>query len=70
MTQQRTKVDFAFQMKNLVDIYHRNADVIRLVVDNLNTHNPASLYEVFSPEVARRIVQKLEFHYTPKHASW
>lgn len=57
-------------MKNLVDIYHREATVIRLVVDNLNTHNPASLYEVFSPEEARRIVQKLEFHYTPKHASW
>lgn len=70
VTQQRTKVDFALQMKNLVDIYHRDADVIRLVVDNLNTHNPASLYEVFSPEEARRIVQKLEFHYTPKHASW
>jgi hypothetical protein len=70
VTQQRTKVDFALQMKNLVDIYHPQATVIRLVVDNLNTHNPASLYEVFSPEEARRIVQKLEFHYTPKHASW
>ncbi len=52
------------------NIYHRDADVIRLVVDNLNTHNPASLYEVFEPQEARRIVQKLEFHYTPKHASW
>jgi uncharacterized small protein (DUF1192 family) len=46
------------------------ADVIRLVVDNLNIHNPAALYEVFEPQEARRIVQKLEFHYTPKHASW
>lgn len=70
VTQQRTKVDFAFQMKNLVDIYHPEATVIRLVLDNLNTHNPASLYEVFEPQEARRIVQKLEFHYTPKHASW
>lgn len=54
----------------LVDIYHRDADVIRLVVDNLNIHTPAALYEVFDPPEARRIVQKLEFHYTPKHASW
>lgn len=70
VTKQRTKVDFAKQMKDLVDIYCRDADVIRLVVDNLNIHNPAALYEVFEPQEARRIVQKLEFHYTPKHASW
>lgn len=70
VTNQRTKVDFAKQMKDLVDIYCREADVIRLVVDNLNIHNPAALYEVFEPQEARRIVQKLEFHYTPKHASW
>ncbi len=70
VTQQRTKVDFAKQMKDLVDIYCRDADVIRLVVDNLNIHNPAALYETFSPQEARRIIQKLEFHYTPKHASW
>ncbi len=54
----------------LVDIYYRDTDVIRLVVDNLNIHNPAALYEVFEPAEARRIVQKLELHYTPKHASW
>jgi len=70
VTKQRTKVDFAKQMKDLVDIYCREADVIRLVVDNLNIHNPAALYEVFEPSEARRIIQKLEFHYTPKHASW
>lgn len=70
VTKQRTKVDFALQMKDLVDIYCREADVIRLVVDNLNIHNRAALYEVFEPQEARRIVQKLEFHYTPKHASW
>ena len=70
VTKQRTKVDFAKQMKDLVDIYCPEADVIRLVVDNLNIHNPAALYEVFEPAEARRIVQKLELHYTPKHASW
>lgn len=70
VTKQRTKVDFAKQMKDLVDIYCREADVIRLVIDNLNIHNPAALYEVFDPQEACRIVQKLEFHYTPKHASW
>jgi hypothetical protein len=70
VTQQRTKVDFAKQMKDLVDIYYQDADVIRLVVDNLNIHNPAALYETFQPQEARRILQKLEFHYTPKHASW
>lgn len=70
VTRQRTKVDFAKQMKNLVDVYYPQAELIRLVVDNLNIHNPAALYEVFPPEEARRIYQKLEFHYTPKHASW
>jgi len=70
VTERRTKVDFAKQMKNLVDIHCPEAEVIRLVVDNLNIHNPAALYEVFEPQEARRIIQKLEFHYTPKHASW
>ena len=70
VTQQRTKVDFAFQMKDLVDVHFPNAQLIRLVVDNLNIHNPAALYEVFKPQEARRIIEKLEFHYTPKHASW
>lgn len=45
-------------------------EVIRVVVDNLNIHSPASLYQAFAPEEARRITKKLEFHYTPKHASW
>jgi transposase len=70
VTKQRTKVDFAKQMKDLVDVYCPETEVIRLVVDNLNIHNPAALYEVFEPAEARRIIQKLEFHYTPKHASW
>lgn len=55
-------------MKDLVDVYYPEAEVIRLVLDNLNIHNPAALYEVFEPQEARRIIRKLEFHYTPKHA--
>jgi transposase len=70
VTQRRTKKDFAMQMKELVDVHFSHADIIRLVVDNLNIHSPAALYEVFEPSQARRIVQKLEFHYTPKHGSW
>lgn len=70
VTQQRTKADFAHQMKTLVDVYRPDADCIRLVVDNLNIHHPATLYETFEPEEANRILKKLEFHYTPKHASW
>jgi len=70
VTQHRTKVDFAKQLKELVDVHYRDAEVIRLVVDNLNIHTPSKLYEAFTPQEARRIIQKLEFHYTPKHASW
>jgi hypothetical protein len=70
VTQQRTKTDFAHQMKTLVDVYHPDADCIRLVVDNLNIHHPATLYETFEPQEANRILKKLEFHSTPKHASW
>jgi hypothetical protein len=70
VTEQRTKRDFAYQMKDLVDVHFPEAEVIRVVLDNLNTHSPAALYEVFEPQEARRIVRKLEFHYTPKHGSW
>jgi hypothetical protein len=70
VTAQRTKQDFAQQMKRLVDVYFPTAEVIRLVVDNLNTHTPAALYEAFEPAEARRIARKLEFHYTPKHGGW
>jgi len=62
--------DFAAQMKWLVDEGYPDADRIRLVLDNRNTHKIASLYEPFAPEEARRIAKKLEFHYTPKHGSW
>ena len=57
-------------MKDLVDIYYPDAELIKVVMDNLNTHTPASLYKVFKPQEARRILNKLEFHYTPKHGSW
>lgn len=70
VTAHRTKQDFAQQMKLLVDVYFPEAKLIRMVVDNLNTHTPAALYEAFEPEEARRITRKLEFHYTPKHGSW
>lgn len=69
-TQRRTKIDFAHCMKELVDVDFPDAELIRIVLDNLNTHNPGSLYEAFEPAEARRIARKLEFHYTPKHASW
>jgi hypothetical protein len=70
VSERRTKLDFAHQMKWLVDERYPDADLVRVVIDNLNTHKPASLYEAFEPEEARRIVKKLEFHYTPKHGSW
>lgn len=70
VTHQRTRVDFAFCMRDLVDLHFPEADFIRIVLDNLNTHNPAFLYEVFAPAEAKRILDKLVFIYTPKHGSW
>ncbi len=70
VTERRTKVDWAHCMQELVDIHYPDAEVIRVVMDNLNTHNPAALYEVFEPAEARRILSKLEFHNTPVHGSW
>jgi hypothetical protein len=70
VTDQRTAVDWAHQIRYLVDIIHPRAERISLVMDNLNTHTGASLYKAFPPEEARRIVDKLEIHYTPKHGSW
>lgn len=69
VTTTRNKIDFAHAMKHLVELY-ASADVIRVVLDNLNTHKIASLYEAFPPEQARALAKKLEFHYTPKHGSW
>ena len=70
VTERRTAQDFAHQMKWLVDEVYPEADVVRLVLDNLNTHKTASLYKTFEPAQARRIARKLELHYTPKHGSW
>ena len=70
VTEHRTKIDFAHCMRHLVDECFPEADMIVLVQDNLNTHTPASLYEAFEPAEARRILNRLEFHYTPKHGSW
>lgn len=70
-TARRTKQDFAEFVKELVeDPAYACSRKIRIVMDNLNTHKEASLYEKFSPEVARQILRKVEFHYTPKHGSW
>ena len=70
VTQRRTMQDFAQQMRWLVDEAYPEAEVLRVVMDNLNTHRPASLYETFPAAEARRIAKRLEFHYTPKHGSW
>lgn len=70
VTEHRTIPDFAHCMRDLVDVHCPDAEVIRVVVDNLNTHTPAALYATLPPAEARRIVRKLEFHYTPKHGSW
>lgn len=70
ITEQRTKVDYAHAMRYLVDELFPDAEVVVVVEDNLNTHTPASLYEAFEPEEAKRILNRLEFHHTPKHGSW
>ena len=70
VTEQRTRADWAYQIKELVDVRYPEAERIILVMDNLNTHSPASLYEVFPPAEAKRLADKLEIHYTPNHGSW
>jgi len=70
VTDQRTKVDWAEAMRELADVHYSQAEKIVVVMDNLNTHMPASFYEAFAPEEARRLVERFEFHYTPKHGSW
>jgi len=70
VTERRTKLDFAQVIRELVDRHFPQAERIVLVMDNLNTHKPASLYEAFPPAEARRLIEKLEIHYTPKHGSW
>jgi len=70
VTDRRTALDWAHQMRDLVDRQYPEAERITVVLDNLNTHTPASLYEAFEPSEARRIAEKLELVYTPKHGSW
>jgi hypothetical protein len=70
VTGQRRAVDFAAFVKDLVDGRYKDAEKVVLVMDNLNTHTPASLYAAFPPEEAHRIARRLEIHYTPKHGSW
>ena len=70
VTDRRTKVDFALQIKELLEVHYPDVDCVRLVMDNLNTHAPASLYEAFEPSEARRLLERLEIIHTPKHGSW
>ncbi len=68
--QQRTMIDWAVCVREILDVYYPDALQVRLVLDNLNTHTGASLYQAFPPAEARRLLQRVEFHYTPKHGSW
>jgi hypothetical protein len=70
VTDRRTKIDWAEAMRELADKYFPDAEKITVVMDNLNTHSPSSFYEAFEPKEAKRILNKFEFHYTPKHGSW
>ncbi len=70
VSKRRTKKDWAYFLRELIDVQYPEAEKIVLVMDNLNTHSPASFYEAFEPEEARRLTEKLEIHYTPKHGSW
>ncbi len=69
-TDHRTRTDWAHAVKDMLDNEYPDAVVVRLVMDNLNTHSTASLYEAFEPDEARRLAQRLDIHYTPKHGSW
>ena len=68
--ERRTRIDWANEIKELLDVHYPDASKIRLVMDNLNTHSISSLYQAFDPETARRLAKRLEIHYTPKHGSW
>ena len=70
VTQRRTNQDFARLVKNLLEERYPTAEKVVLVLDNLSTHTPAALYETFAPAEARRLIERLEWHYTPKHGSW
>ena len=68
--ERRTMIDWAFCIREILDVHYPDAQKVRLVLDNLNTHTGASLYEAFTPTEARRLLERLEFHHTPKHGSW
>lgn len=70
ITETKTKKDWALFIKSIADEYYKDAKIINLVMDNLNTHQPGSLYEVFEPEEANRLLKRFNFVYTPKHGSW
>ena len=70
VTDRRTKKDYARVLRKIADEMYPNAEIVVLVQDNLNTHSPASLYEAFEPAEARRLMERFEVHYTPKHGSW
>jgi hypothetical protein len=70
VTERRTKVDWAYAMRDFLQEFYPEAEKITLVMDNLNTHTPSSFYEAFDPQVARGLTERLEIHYTPKHGSW
>src|SRR5919198_593493 len=70
VSDRRTRIDWAHCVKDLLDVHYPDAERVVLVQDNLNTHTPASLYEAFPPEEAKRLADRLEIHYTPKHGSW
>jgi DDE superfamily endonuclease len=70
VSDRRTRIDWAHCIKDLVEVHYPDAERIVLVQDNLNTHTPASLYEAFAPAEAKRLADRLEIHYTPKHGSW
>ena len=70
VTERRTRIDWAWQIRDMLQLRYPNAEKVVLVMDNLNTHSTASLYEAFAPAEARRLAERLEIHYTPKHGSW
>ena len=70
VTDRRTRIDWAEAMRQVADVHYPDAKCIVVVLDNLNTHDPASFYAAFAPEEAHRLTQRFEFHYTPKHGSW
>ena len=70
VTERKTAHDFGQCMYELAPVHYREADTIRVVLDNLSAHKPAALYEVYGPQVAREVLRRLEFHFVPKHASW